>query len=307
MPAAVVAQPPSGAKQGNVVGRRYKMRNIQSLLMALTADFTEEELRQLYTDLPEFKPVHHQLVQSRGKTEIVRRILEYADQTLQVDDLLSLAKEHNPDIYKRYEPYYESTTTSGRQLTGTTLGKYSVIEPLGRGGMAEVYKAFQPGLARYVAIKVIHDYLIDDEEFVERFESEAMAVSNLHHPHIIQVFDFDRDESCYYMVMEFIDGPTLETLLKEYKDKKQPFPLDEIVKIFKPLADAIDHAHSRDPVIFSSPPASAWFSPILVLLISTMFPAIPPPTLSWEHPPIWPQSRPEVNQSPSRVIFTPWG
>ena len=261
LPGAVVAQTPSGARQGKVMGRRYKMRNIQSLLLALTADFTEEELRQLYIDLPEFKPVHHQLVQSRGKGEIVRKLLEYADQTLQVDDLLTLAKEHNPDIYKRYEPYYESTTTSHKGLTGATLGKYSVIEPLGRGGMAEVYKAFQPGLARYVAIKVIHDYLIEDEEFLERFESEAMAVSNLRHPHIVQVFDFDRDEDRYYMVMEFIDGPTLETILKEYKDKNQPFPLAEIVKVFKSLADAIDHAHSRGLIHRDLKPSNILFTP----------------------------------------------
>jgi serine/threonine protein kinase len=261
MPAAVVAQTPSGAREGKVMGRRYKMRNIQSLLLALTADFTEEELRQLYIDLPEFKPVHQQLVQSRGKGEIVRRMLEYADQTLQVDDLLALAKEHNPDIYKRYEPYYESTTSSRKGLTGTMLGKYSVIEPLGRGGMAEVYKAFQPGLARYVAIKVIHDHLVDDEEFLERFESEAMAVSNLRHPHIVQVFDFDRDENCYYMVMEFIDGPTLESIIKDYRDKNQFFPLDEALKIFKALADAIDHAHSRGLIHRDLKPSNILFTP----------------------------------------------
>jgi serine/threonine protein kinase len=64
-------------------------------------------------------------------------------------------------------------------LVGTNIGKYRVVARLGRGGMAEVYKAFQPGLNRYVAIKVLHSHLAGDEDFVERFEREATAVATL--------------------------------------------------------------------------------------------------------------------------------
>jgi serine/threonine-protein kinase len=259
MPAA--SSTPSGAKEGKVLAQHYIIRNIQSLLMALTADFSEEELRQLYIDLPDFKPVHRQLVQSRGKGEIVRRLLEYAEQTLQVDELLALAKEHNPDIYKRYEPYYETATPGRKELIGETLGKYSIIDRLGQGGMAEVYKAFQPGLARYVAIKVIHNYLADDEEFLERFESEAIAVANLRHPHIIQVFDYDRQEDSYYMVMEFVDGPTLESMIRAYKDKNQFFPMAEALEIFKALTSAIDYAHSRGMIHRDLKPSNILFTP----------------------------------------------
>lgn len=261
MPASIGSPPPSGAKEGKVMTHRYIIKNIQSLLMALTVDFSEEELRQLYTDLPDFKPVHRQLVQSRGKGEIVRRLLEYAEQTLQVDELLDLAKEHNPEIYKRYEPYYEAPTAGRKELIGETLGKYSLIDRLGQGGMAEVYKAFQPGLSRYVAIKVIHNYLADDEEFLERFESEAIAVANLRHPHIIQVFDYDRQEDSYYMVMEFVDGPTLESLVKDYRDKNQLFPLAEALKIFKALTSAIDYAHSRGMIHRDLKPSNILFTP----------------------------------------------
>ena len=166
------------AKKGQVITTRYILKNIRALITELTEALTEEELRQLYFDLPEFKPVHHQLARSNGKAEIIDRLLEYAEQTLQLDDMLALAKEHNRALYEKHQPYYELVTAARRDLLGRNLGKYHLVERLGQGGMADVYKAYQPGLARYVALKVIHSHLADDEEFIERFESEAMAVAS---------------------------------------------------------------------------------------------------------------------------------
>ncbi len=94
-------------------------------------------------------------------------------------------------------------------LIGRTLGKYRIVARLGRGGMAEVYKAYQPGLNRYVSIKVLHSHMIEEKNFVARFEREALAVGKLRHPNIVQAFDFDREDDIYFMAMEFIDDKCL--------------------------------------------------------------------------------------------------
>jgi serine/threonine protein kinase len=248
------------AKKGQVITTRYILKNIRALLTELTVALTEEELRQIYFDLPEFKPVHHQLAGSNGKAEIIDRLLEYAEQTLQLDDLLALARENNRSLYEKHQPYYEIITAARRDLVGRDLGKYRLVERLGQGGMADVYKAYQASLARYVAIKVIHSHLAEDEEFIERFESEAMAVARLHHPHIVQVFDFAREDDLYYTVMELVDGPTLEAELKRYKEQQAIMPLAETAAIFQALASAIDYAHEREVIHRDLKPSNIMFT-----------------------------------------------
>jgi len=102
-------------------------------------------------------------------------------------------------------------------LVGKTLGKYKLTERLGSGGMAEVYKAYHPKLERYVTIKILHGYLAEGEDFLARFEREAKAVASLHHPHIVQIHDFDVEDEQYYMVMEFIDWGTLQSRMMELR------------------------------------------------------------------------------------------
>ncbi|NJN93969.1 MAG: serine/threonine protein kinase [Anaerolineales bacterium] len=249
------------AKKGQVITTRYILKNIRSLLTELTVALTEEELRRLYFDLPEFKPVHHQLARSKGKAEIIDRLLEYAEQTLQLDDLLALAREKNRLVYEKHQPYYELVTAARRDLVGRDLGRYHLVERLGQGGMADVYKAYQAALARYVAVKIIHSHLAEDEEFIERFETEAMAVAGLHHSNIVQVFDFAREDDLYYMVMEFVEGSTLEAELKNYKERHELLPLAETAAIFESLADAIDYAHEREVVHRDLKPANIMFTP----------------------------------------------
>ena len=77
-------------------------------------------------------------------------------------------------------------------LVGQTIGRYRVVGRLGRGGMAEVYKAYQPSLKRYVAIKTLHSHLIEDTDFVARIEREALAIGRLRHRNIVRAIDFDR-------------------------------------------------------------------------------------------------------------------
>ena len=111
-------------------------------------------------------------------------------------------------------------------LVGKTLGKYRVVARLGQGGMAEVYKAYQPGLDRYVAIKIMQSHVATLPDSASRFEREAAAVARLRHAHIVQVYDFlDAQDDLRYMVMEFIEGPTLGTELQERHRQSQPFTL----------------------------------------------------------------------------------
>jgi eukaryotic-like serine/threonine-protein kinase len=93
-------------------------------------------------------------------------------------------------------------------------GRYRLDQLLGQGGMSPVYKATDPNLRRTVAVKLIHPHLTVDPQFVRRFEIEAAAVAQLHHPNIIQVYDFERDGDTYYMVLQFVPGESLDKRLK---------------------------------------------------------------------------------------------
>ena len=133
-------------------------------------------------------------------------------------------------------------------LAGQTIGRYRVIEQVGHGGMADVYKAYQPSLDRHVAIKVIHAFLADDGDFLSRFEREARVVATLRHPNIVQVYDFDAENGLYYMVMEFIDGGTLKTLLDTVQSRGTLLGLDDAVRIILAVGSALKYAHSRNMV-----------------------------------------------------------
>ena len=133
-------------------------------------------------------------------------------------------------------------------LHGRNLGKYQVLEPLGRGGMARVYRAYHPQLDRYVAIKVLRSDLVEEEEFLGRFRREAQAVAALRHPHIIQVFDFDAQDDIYYMVMELLEGDSLRTRLNDYRVLKEWMPLGEVVRVLLDVLDGLEYAHSEGMV-----------------------------------------------------------
>ena len=131
-------------------------------------------------------------------------------------------------------------------LIGKTLGNYRVVEHLGRGGMATVYKAYQPALERYVAIKVIHEQLASqDEQFFKRFRREAKAVASLHHPNIVPVFDFGVEGNIPYMVMEYLEGHSLKAVLQAANERGETMPLEEVRHILKDLAGAVDYAYQQ--------------------------------------------------------------
>jgi len=145
-------------------------------------------------------------------------------------------------------------------LTGMTLGKHRLLERLGRGGMAEVYRAYQPNLERDVAVKVMHSYMAEDPGFIGRFKREAKAVAALRHPNIIQVYDFDVEgDDVYYMVMEYIGGETLKARLERLNTEGRRLPLREVERVFLALCDAMDYAHGQGRMHRDIKPANIMF------------------------------------------------
>jgi serine/threonine protein kinase len=125
---------------------------------------------------------------------------------------------------------------------GATLGNYQILEKVGAGGMGSVYKAYQPALGRYVAIKVLPPQTAGDPSFAERFALEARAVGKLRHPNIVTAYDFAANGDLAYLVSDFIDGGTLAEQLGT------PLPLDYVLTILTPIASALDYAHARGVV-----------------------------------------------------------
>jgi eukaryotic-like serine/threonine-protein kinase len=122
---------------------------------------------------------------------------------------------------------------------GFVLGPYRIVEVVGRGGTATVYRAYHDALSRHVAIKVLTVSPAEDESSRERFRTEAVTVANLRHPNILQVFDIGEDCGVRYLVMEFVEGTTLAARLG------YPWPSAEVVRTLAPIADALDYAHAR--------------------------------------------------------------
>ena len=141
-------------------------------------------------------------------------------------------------------------------MTPRAFGKYVVVEVIGQGGMADVYRARHPTLARDVAIKAIHPHLATEPGFQERFAHEARLVAGLRHPGIVQVHDFDAIGGRPYMVMEFIDGGTLKDRIARARAERGRMTLDEAGRFLVPIADALDYAHARGAVHRDIKPAN---------------------------------------------------
>ena len=155
------------------------------------------------------------------------------------------------------------------------LGKYELQDRLGRGGMAEVWKAFDTQLRRYVAIKFLHADFQADSDFVLRFTREAQTVAALRHPNIVQIYDFfiseqyeqratpgegesapQEGETIAYMVMEYIQGRTLAHYIHETSHQGK-FPSGvEVVRLFTPISLALDYAHQHDTIHRDIKPAN---------------------------------------------------
>jgi tRNA A-37 threonylcarbamoyl transferase component Bud32 len=122
-----------------------------------------------------------------------------------------------------------------------SIGEYTALELIARGGMGEIYKARHPTLNRTLAIKVLSAYLKDDPDFNKRFEREAEMITQLRHPNIITIYDYGEQDGLPYIVMEYLTGETLSTVLKT----RGCLSLEESLPLLRDLASALDYAHMQ--------------------------------------------------------------
>jgi len=128
-----------------------------------------------------------------------------------------------------------------QELVGKTLGQYQIISELGRGGMAVVYKAYQPALQRYVAIKVLPPQLGLDPDFVRRFQHEAIAAARLKHPNIVTIHDVSSADGVNFIVMELVEGESLSAVIRS---SGAMLP-ERVASIVAQVASALDYAHQQ--------------------------------------------------------------
>jgi len=122
-----------------------------------------------------------------------------------------------------------------------SIGEYSGLELVARGGMGEIYKARHPSLNRVVAVKVLSSYFKEDVDFNKRFAREAQMMAKLKHPNIIDIYDYGEQDGLPYIVMEFLTGETLSQILKN----RTRLSLDESLPLLRDLASALDYAHAQ--------------------------------------------------------------
>ena len=131
-----------------------------------------------------------------------------------------------------------------QQHIGKRLGSYQIIEQIGQGGMATVFKAYQPSMDRYVAIKILPSHFTEDESFLGRFTQEARTLARLEHPHILPVHDYGEQEGTTYLVMRYVEAGTLKDLIA----REGAMELKEAARILGQVGGALDYAHSQGVV-----------------------------------------------------------
>src|SRR5689334_19015923 len=136
-------------------------------------------------------------------------------------------------------------------MIGKTIGKYRIVDKLGRGGMGTVFRAVDETLDREVAIKVINPELVEDD-LVRRFRAEAMMLARVNHPNIATVYELFREGDQLLMVMELVRGQTFEHLL----ELSAPLRVDKAIAFASQVLDALDHAHDAGIVHRDLKPAN---------------------------------------------------
>ena len=125
-------------------------------------------------------------------------------------------------------------------LTGECLGQYQILARISKGSTSTIYKAYQPKLDRFVAIKVLSPQVVDEEGFLERFTQEARAVAQLNHPNIVPVYDFDQEGDMAYIVMKYVESGTLRSMITG-----TPLELGLTVDVLTQVGLALGYAHRR--------------------------------------------------------------
>ena len=144
-----------------------------------------------------------------------------------------------------------------QDFQGRVLGRYQIVEELGRGGMGVVYRAYQPSLNRHVAIKVLPPQLVFDQQSVDRFRREARAAAGLRHPNIVVIYDVGQEQGIHFIAMEYLEGRTLKEVIEE-EGRLHPQRASQIVE---QVAAALDYAHQRGLVHRDVKPANIFVGP----------------------------------------------
>lgn len=146
--------------------------------------------------------------------------------------------------------------------TDTILaGRYRIAELLGSGNMGEVYRAVDLERGKTVAVKRIHPHLIANKDAIQRFEREAKALSRLNHPGIVKFHDFYVEDGVYFIVLNYLDGETLEERCSAFKEAGEHFPLEEVKTIAHQLCEALTYAHQRHVIHRDLKPSNVMISP----------------------------------------------
>ena len=141
-------------------------------------------------------------------------------------------------------------------LTGSQLGPYQIVAPLGVGGMGEVYQAHDSRLRREVAIKVVPDATAHDADRMARFAREAQFLAALNHPNIGSIYGFEESSTMLALVMELVEGPTLADRIAQ-----GPVPIEDALPIMKQITEALEYAHERGIVHRDLKPANIKIKP----------------------------------------------
>jgi serine/threonine-protein kinase len=162
----------------------------------------------------------------------------------------------------------EQDTVSTAKLIGASLGGYEVKDLLGSGGMASVFRGFDPNLQRQVAIKVLSLTAAAMPGFTDRFRQEARLIANLRHPNIVHIYDFGEERGLIYMVQELLPGPTLEQHMADVSRRRARLTPDEIIAIISQLAGALDAAHAAGVIHRDVKPANALWNAAGALVLT---------------------------------------
>ena len=139
---------------------------------------------------------------------------------------------------------------------GTKLAHYEIVEPIGKGGMGEVYRAKDSKLGRDVAIKVLPDEFAQDEERLRRFQREAKVLASLNHPNIAAIYGLEQSGDTHYLVLELVPGETLAERIA-----RGPLPVEEALGIATKIAEALEDAHEQGIVHRDLKPANVKLTP----------------------------------------------